>query len=312
MNNDYDRSEKTEVVPKQRKKNSTAGSKIKTLPPPLAQTIQPCEVVQTPRDEIVSDDNYIVRLQTSQAIQWKTLLDVLKDLITEVNFKFQPDLVKLVSLDPGKIGMVHLVVNKLEYYYCPREVYVGVYVAYLYKILRSVTTSHHLEWRIRKDNPTILEIIVSNSDRRIYTTHRIKILALDIEDVIIPQVQFEYVISMPSADLQKYVKELSHVSNVLIIRGSGKDVEFAAVGDLGETIITVSPTPSGLNWISKNIEEEYFEGKFFSKYLEKFSKAQVDSTVELYVKSKYPLILKYNMVFGTLRFCIAPITIPDT
>jgi len=89
----------------------------------------------------------------------------------------------------------------------------------------------------------------------------------------------------------------------------GKDVEFAAIGDLGETVITVSPTPSGLNWVSKNVVEEQFEGKFFCKYLEKFTKSSVDSTVELFVKNKYPLILKYSMVFGCLRFCVAPINV---
>jgi proliferating cell nuclear antigen len=255
------------------------------------------------------DDVYVMRLQTSQALQFKTLLDVLKDLITEVNIKFEKDLIKLVSLDPGKIGMVHLVVNKIEFYQCSQELYVGIYVAYLYKILRSVTTSHHLEWRIRKDDLNILEIIVTNPEKRTFTTHKIKTLNLDVEDVIIPHVTFEYVISMPSSDLQKYIKELSHVSNVICIRGSGKDVEFVASGDLGESVITVSPTPSGLNWIHKEKNEEQFEGKYFIKYLEKFVKTQVDNTVELYIKSKYPLILRYHMTIGSIRFCVSPISL---
>lgn len=258
---------------------------------------------------VPDDDPYLMRFQTSQAQQLKTLLDVLKDLITEVNIKFEPDHIKLVSLDPGRVGMVHLVINKLEYYHCRQETYVGVYIQYLYKLLRSVTTSHHVEWRITREQPDILEIVISNPEKRTFTTHRLKTLNLDIEEVIIPHVTFEYVISMPSSDLQKYIKELSHVSNVVTIRGTGKDIEFLASGDLGQTCISVSPTPSGLNWVHKNVGDEPFEGKYFLKYLEKFVKTQVDSVVEVYVKSKYPLILKFNMTIGSIRFCVSPITV---
>lgn len=264
-----------------------------------------------PDAEPVDEDAYLMRLQTSQALQIKTLLDVLKDLITEVNIKFEPTHMKLVSLDPGRVGMVHLLINKLEYYHCKSELYVGVYIQYIYKLLRSVTTSHHLEWRIRKEEPGTLEIVISNPEKRTFTTHRLKTLELDIEDVTIPHVTFEYVINMPSSDLQKYIKELSHVSNVVTVRGTGKDIEFAASGDLGDTIITVSPTPSGLNWVHKNTQNDFFEGKYFVKYLEKFVKTQVDSVVEIFIKSKYPLILKYQMTLGQLTFCISPITISE-
>jgi proliferating cell nuclear antigen len=253
-------------------------------------------------------EDYLVRFQTSQALQLKVLLDVLKDLITEVNIKFDTDHVKLVSLDPGRVGMCHLIINKLEYYYCREPTYVGLYIQYLYKLLRSVTTSHHIEWRIRKESPTILEIVISNPERRIFTTHKIKTLSLDIEEVTIPQVNFEMVISMPTSDLQKYIKELSHVSNIVTITSSGKDIEFTASGDLGETTINVAPTPSGLNWVNKSAGvDERFQGRFFLKYLDKMLRSQVDNTIELYIKKAYPLVLKYQLTIGSLRFVVSPI-----
>ena len=285
---------------KQRKKASTSKLKPGDTPRPTTDVTA---------NTVDNDERYLVRLQTSQALQIKTLLDVLKDLITEVNIKFETEHIKLVSLDPGRVGMVHLIINNLEYYHCETELYVGVYIQYMYKLLRSVTTSHHLEWRVYKSEPNVLEIVISNPEKRTFTTHRLKTLDLDVEDVIIPHVTFEYVISMPSSDLQKYIKELSNVSNTVTVRGTGKDIEFAASGDLGETCITVSPTPSGLNWVHKNPQDELFEGKYFIKYLEKFVKTQVDSTVELYIKSKYPLILRYNMTIGSIRFCVSPITL---
>jgi len=290
---------------KSRKKGSS--SKSAAPAPPVVPDASP-EAATDPETD-ANTGEYLVRFQTSQALQLKVLLDVLKDLMTEVNIKFDNDHMKLVSLDPGRVGMCHLVINKLEYYYCREPLYVGIYIQYLYKLLRSVTTSHHIEWRVRTESPGILEIVISNPERRIFTTHKIKTLSLDIEEVTIPQVNFEYVISMPTSDLQKYVKELSHVSNIITIASSGKDIELTASGDLGETTINVAPTPSGLNWVNKYLasEEERFQGRYFLRYLDKMLKSQVDNTIELYIKKDYPLVLKYNLTIGSLRFVVSPI-----
>lgn len=253
-------------------------------------------------------DDYVVFFQSSQVVQLKLLFDVLKDLLTEVNLCFDAKGIHITSLDPGKIGMISASICNLESYVCKEPpFYAGVYVSYLYKILRSVNTSHHLECRIRRDTPKIMELVVTNGDKRAQTIHRLKLLDLDIEEIKIPAVEFEMVISMPSAELQKYVKELSHVSNLITIRGSGKLIQFICTGDLGETCIEISPTPSGLNWLHRDSLKETFEGTYFLKYLERFSRGQVDPTVEIYFKQGYPLILRYEMTIGSLRFCVAPI-----
>ena len=250
----------------------------------------------------------IVYFSTSQVVQLKTLLDALKELLTEVNLRFDDAGFKIISLDPGKIGMIHCSVSNLEKYFCGKPpFFAGVYVSYFYKILRSVNTSHHLECFIREKDPKVMELVVSNGDKRTQTIHRLKLLDLDVEEINIPVVDFEYVISMPSAEFQKYVKELSHVSNLITIRGSGKLIQLICNGDLGETCIEISPTPSGLNWLHKDSVKETFEGTYFLKYLERFSRGQVDSTVEIYFKQDYPLIMRYEMTIGSLRFCVAPI-----
>jgi proliferating cell nuclear antigen len=53
------------------------------------------------------------------------------------------------------------------------------------------------------------------------------------------------------------------------------------------------------------------EGRFFSKYMERFIRSQLDSSVELFLKNEYPLILRFEISIGTVRFCIAPTTEPE-
>jgi proliferating cell nuclear antigen len=255
----------------------------------------------------VNNDDYIMRLCTSQAMQFKTLFDVLKDLLTEVNIRFDSEGFKIVSLDPGKIGMIYLSVYNLDCYYCPEVTYAGIYVNYVYKIIRTVTTGHYLEWRITKQNPRVLEMVLSHHDRRIFTTHRLNTLSLDIEEITIPSVEFDCVVTIPSSDMQRYIKDLGHVANIVTIRSDRNKVNFVCSGDLGETCIEIAPTPSGLNWIHRREENISFEGAYFIKYLERFSRGQVDAKVELFFRQDYPLIMKYQMTIGALRFCVAPI-----
>jgi proliferating cell nuclear antigen len=257
------------------------------------------------------DEPYIMRMCTSQATQFKIMFDVLKDLLTETNIRFDAKGFKIVSLDPGKIGMIYLTVYGFDKYVCDGTVYAGVYVGYLYKIIRTATTGHYLEWRIRRDAPKTLEIVLSHHDRRIETTHKLKILSLDVEEITIPMVSFDCVLTMPSTDFQRHIKELGHVSNVITIRGDKNKIQLVSCGDLGETCIDISPTPSGLNWIHRREEESTFNGSFFLKYLERFSRGQVDPKVELFFKQDYPLIMRYTMTIGSLRFCIAPISSPS-
>jgi proliferating cell nuclear antigen len=250
---------------------------------------------------------YLMRMCTSQAMRFKTLFDVLKDLLTEVNIRFDKEGFKVISLDPGKIGMIYLSVYNIDSYFCTDTMYTGVYVNYIYKIIRTVTMGHYLEWRIRKDDPGVLEMVLTHAERRICTTHRIKTLVLDVEEITIPSVEFDCVVTIPSGDFQKYIKELSHVANMVEITTEENKVCLSCKGDMGKTCIEIAPTPSGLNWIFRRDETITFNGTYFIKYLERFSRGQVDSKVELFLKQDYPLILKYQMTIGALRFCIAPI-----
>jgi Proliferating cell nuclear antigen, N-terminal domain len=56
-------------------------------------------------------------MRTSQTQQWRTLIDFLKDMVSECNITFGPDGMRLHSLDPVKAALVHLHA-KSEFYYC--------------------------------------------------------------------------------------------------------------------------------------------------------------------------------------------------
>lgn len=249
----------------------------------------------------------LVLMKTSQCLQFKSLLECLKELLTEVNMEFiEGKGMRLVSIDPGKVAMVHLIVNDIEYFYAKGTVVAGINMSFLYRMVRSLATGDLMEWRIYEDDPNVIHIELSNNERRTNTINKVKLLDLDEMEISIPRVEFDRVVSMPSTDLAKHIREVVTISNFVTIRGTKSTLEFIAEGDMATSHITIKPTASGLNWkYSEDMDD--IDGKFIVKYLEKFCKCNVDTNVELFLKNDYPLILRYELSIGTLRFCIAPV-----
>jgi len=249
----------------------------------------------------------ILMMQTSQCLQFKSLIECLKELLSEVNMDFiEGKGIRLVSIDPGRVAMIHLVVNNIESFYAKGTVTAGINVVVLYKMIRSMTSNDFMEWRIYEDEPHRMEIELSNSERRTKTVNSIKLLDLDAEDIIIPQVEFDRVVSMPSSELSKHVREMVTVSPFITIRATRTTLELVSEGEMARSHITIEPTASGLNW--KHSEKGGdIEGKYFARYIEKFTKNSLANNVELFLKTNYPLIMRFEISIGCLRFCIAPI-----
>lgn len=263
---------------------------------------------ETPKKQPMHEGRkLLVLMRTSQCLQFKSLLECLKELLTEVNVEFVENKgIRLVSIDPGNIAMVHLVINALEFFYALGTVTAGINMAFLYKMIRSLTSGDFMEWRIYEDSPHQMHIELSNNERQTRTINTIKLLDLDEVDISIPHVEFDRVVSMPSSELAKHIREMVSISNFITIRGTSTTLEFIAEGDMASSHITIKPTASGLNWKHSETVDD-IEGKFITKYLEKFSKATPDQNVEIFLKKDFPLVARYELSIGTLRFVVAPV-----
>lgn len=252
----------------------------------------------------------ILFMQTSQCLQFKSLVECLKELLLEVNMDFIEDKgIRLVSIDPGRVAMIHLVVNNVESFYAKGTVTAGINVTVLYKMMRSMTSNDFMEWRIYEDEPHRMEIELTNSEKRTRTVNSITLLDLDAEDITIPQVEFDRVVSMPSNELSKHIREMAPISHFITIRATTSTLELLSEGEMARSHVTIEPTASGLNW--KHSEKgEDIEGKYFAKYIDKFTKNSLANNVELFFKNNYPLIMRFEISIGCLRFCIAPIKNP--
>ena len=179
----------------------------------------------------------LVLMRTSQCLQFKSLMECMKELLDEVNIEFvEGKGVRLVTLDPGRVAMVHLVIDAVEYFFSKGTVIAGLNMSFFHKMIRSLTSGDLMEWRIYEDSPNEIHLEISNSERKTRTINVVKLLDLDTDEITVPGIQFDRVVSMPSSDLTRYIREMSAVSNIINIKATSKQLQFSANGEMASSL----------------------------------------------------------------------------
>ena len=100
---------------------------------------------------------------------------------------------------------------------------------------------------------------------------------------------------------------MSILSETIEIESSNKQLILKAEGDFAKQTVKIGEKDNGLYFANTKNTVSYIYGKYSLKYLNLFSKANVlCSTVDIYLKSDYPLILSYTVAsLGRCLFCLA-------
>jgi proliferating cell nuclear antigen PCNA len=261
-------------------------------------------------DAMRQDPDIILSMKTLHSQQWRTLSDSLKDLLTEANITFKKDGLRIIALDQSRSALIDLHATA-EYYYLKHDVTIGVNISNLYKIMKSLTTSGFIiAFTIKASDQEHLTIEIINSDKKTTITHRLNLLDLPVESVGIPSTVFDRIISLPSNDVQKYIKELSSISNdkKITITSTKNSIAFSCTGDSGESKVEIFCSATGLNFLQKNSDfddETVITEQYSSKFVEKFTKT-IDSTLQLFIKQTHVLVFMYQLPSAVIRLVLAP------
>jgi proliferating cell nuclear antigen PCNA len=260
------------------------------------------------------DKEVTMCMRTSQTAQWKTLFDTLKDVIPETRVAFNDVGLKIVTKDQSnKYALIHLEISS-EFYYCAEPVTVGVNLVQLYRMLRSLTCSgYFLQFTLRTDTPGYLNVTIDNCDQKIKITHQLQLLDIPGATIDIEPCISNRVLSMPSVHLQRYIKELASVSDRIKIVSTRDHLELSADGKFGTTCMQIGYTANGLHCKHRDVisdadhdEHIVISESYPAKFLEKFTKP-LDTTVTMYFKHDYPLVLRYCLPSATIRLVLAPL-----
>lgn len=251
-------------------------------------------------------EGYVLRLQTVQSTVIKTLCDVLKETLNDINLIFEEDGMKVMAMDGSHVALVHLKLfaKNFEYFHCEKKIQVGLNMSHLFKIIKTVTTMDYITFFIKNDNQHEFGIQIENSDKNTSTTFNLKMLDIDDEEISIPDIAIESMITMPSNDFQRMTRDMLNISDNIIITSSSKMLKLECKGDFASQETCIGNSNHGLSCQ----QDDEVSGIFSLKYINLFTKAtNLSNIIEIYLKPEYPLMLKYAVAnLGQIMFYLAP------
>lgn len=245
-----------------------------------------------------------------KALPIKKILGVLKDMLTDVNIEFGNCCV-IEGLDPEKVTATRLHLLHVEEYVCMEsDIRVGVYLSYLHKMLRGVTPQHELEMTIKRDTPSVLEIIVTNPDKNTRSFTAVKSIEIPRESISIPTAEYESGVTVMTKDLQRAIREVALLSKKVCFGYSGDNLTLIASGNLGVANISIGPTPTGMIWHKRTRDSSH--AFYFTKFLEKIIRPDISDTIDIYFTHDKPMVLQYSDrdYLGVFEFAVAEIPEP--
>lgn len=252
---------------------------------------------------------YLMYFKTVQANALRTLIEVLKDVLNDINIVFDNTGIKIMSMDGSHVALIHmkLEAEKFEDYSCPEKLNVGICITSLYKLMKTVNNSDTIAMFISEKNPNELAIKIENADKNTSTTFTLKLLDIDADDLNIPDVDINCIVTMPSNDFQRMCRDMINIGDTVEISSIENGLKFKCDGDFASQETVIGETTHGLSFCKKD-DESVITGKYALKYINLFTKStNLCNTIELYLKPDYPLILKYAVAnLGEMRFCLAP------
>ena len=255
-----------------------------------------------------ADRGPVLFLKSIQGNAIRTLFEVLKEIVHDVSLRVDPTGVKLLTLDGARCALVYmrLRADAFEEFRCDGTFTLGLNMSSMFKLVK--TSGSHDTITLYMDAATNNElgIKIQNAEKNSVTDFKVKLLDVDDEIITLPDVEFDNVITMPSAFFQRLCRDMLNLSDTMTIKSTGNQLILGCAGDFARQETIIGEADAGMSMQARS--DKVIEGKFSLKYLALFCKAaNLSNTIELFLKDQYPLILKYNVAsLGELKFCVAP------
>lgn len=249
------------------------------------------------------------RASTVQSTAIKLLVESLKDVLNETNLTFDASGMRITTTDVNRDLLIHvrLGADNFDSYECDAPKTLGINILNLHKIVKTISSHDTVTfWFQESEEAPRLGLTIENEDKQTCTHYRINTLDLPIDDITIPDVEVDTVVSLRSNDFQRMIRDMTQLAPWVHLCACSEQIEFRCQGEYADRQTIVSKSEHGLVF-SKPLETP-IEGIFSLKHLNMFTKASnLSNNVDLFLKTDFPLILRYSVVdLGEIRFALTP------
>jgi proliferating cell nuclear antigen len=255
----------------------------------------------------------VFEIKTLKALLIKSVIEIIKPYIKETNILINKDGIKICTLDTSKVSLTHikLEASKFEYYHCEKPVVIGVDTTTLFKTIKSANRRETITFYMNKDEEDKMGIELADPFMGKVKDYKIPLLALEDKIINISDMQFDYVINMPSTQFQQIIKDIHLLEGKVVdIKSIGKQLIFSCEDGLADFRTVISEIDDNLNKDQKELlqqngeeivsvkfeksNDQIVQGKFKLSYLMNFIKAShLCDNMNLLLTNDKPLILEY-------------------
>ena len=203
--------------------------------------------------------------------------------------------------------------KNFDKYFCKQRMVLGIGMTNFFKLIKTMNNNDTLTLQMTKNNTNVLCIKIENSEKNSITRYNLNLMDIDEEIIEVPEAKFKSIISMPSNDFQKVIRDMSNLADIIEIKSIGSQLIFCCKGDFATQETIIGETMNGLSFVKENgeivaINGEIVQGLYSLKHLVLFTKCtNLSNNIELFIRNDYPIIVKYSVAnLGFIRLCLAP------
>ena len=255
--------------------------------------------------------NYKFLFKTVQSSAVRTLVEALKEILTDINFEINKTGIKVIAMDSSHVSLIYmkLLSENFEQFYCEKPLVCGISIVRLFKLLKTMSPNDSLCMFITHSEPNDLQIHIETSEKGLRHKFSLKLMDLYLDKVEIPPAQFSSVLRIPSSDFQKLCRDMNNLGDEIEIKSSGNQLIFSISNDwMEQETIMCESSNGGMEYIQNLSPDEVIQGVFSIKKMVLFTKCtSLCQNIEVYLKNDYPIVIKYNIAnLGEIKFCLAP------
>lgn len=224
---------------------------------------------------MVQPEECLMYFVTVQSTAVTKLFETLKDILHDVNLVCTPEGISILTFDGSRVALVYLTLpaQNFEEYKCPNKLELGVNMTAVWKLAKQAGLHHTFSMFVRQDRSETLYIVISDKDSGDDTEYQLDLMDIDSEDMHIPNIPFDSVITMPAAYLQKLMRAMNDLGDDVAITYHDVQLIMECKGDSIKQITKIN----GRNHQNISMQSENnvrFQAEFPLRFLVLFSKAQ--------------------------------------
>ena len=246
---------------------------------------------------------------THNAKFFMVIFEVLKNVLTEVNIQFDEFVIRIQALDPQKSITIDTNIYGLQHYENSFGIInIGVFLPHIYRIFRGVHPDSMVKMWIEPQDKETLHIAFHNKDSNGEDSYySVSLKSIDLPVETINDTNKSYLaFSVNTKDLQRSIRNVSHLSEDLCITTENRRVFIHSAGSMG----TATTELFDVKWLyhADNANDaERITHRFPVKYIEKYINPRLVPTIDLWLQKTGTSRIVYVFDCASMVMTVAPI-----